>query len=159
MPRCAISLTRAQRWRHTLHLEDVEGRLALAHKNPERALDLAESELAAARKSRSRKIEARALELRGRSLLVLDQREQAETTLKAALRAVEAIGYPPVRWRVLALLGELARREGVTSRAQELLSRSRGVIDEVAAKSPQDGLARSLAGLGERLAEDPEALY
>ena len=86
------------RWRYTLHLEDVEGRLALARKDPERALELAETEFAAARKFRSRKIEARALELRGRSLLALDRREEAERTLKAAVQAAEAIGHPPVRW-------------------------------------------------------------
>src|SRR5262249_12102027 len=74
-----------QRWRYSMHVWDALGRLALVGGEPERAIAHADHELSAARRHRARKVEARALELRARALLVLDRREEAAAAVDDAL--------------------------------------------------------------------------
>ena len=141
-------------WRYRLHLVDAEGRLALARGEPEAALRLAEHELADARARRLRKLEARALDLRAQALLGLDRRDDAGETLREALAAAVAIGYPPVRWRAHALAGELARRQGQRAAAEEAAARGRALVEGASRGLPED-LGRDLRALGERLATAP----
>ncbi len=145
------------RWRYSLHLKDAEARLALARGEPERALPHLESELENARGSGARKVIARALELRGRVELALDDRAAAEASLREALDEARAIGYPPVCWRAHTLLGEVDRRAGRTAEAERSHARARSLVESCAGSLTEAGLVTRLRALGERLAEDPLA--
>ena len=142
-------------WRYRLHLVDAEARLLLARGDAPAALRAAEGELAGARAHGARKLEARALELRGRALLTLDERPEAEAALREAAALAEAIGYPPVGWRAWALAGELARREGDAAGAARAAARVRAATERTAGALQDADLARELLTLGARLAEDP----
>jgi class 3 adenylate cyclase/tetratricopeptide (TPR) repeat protein len=143
------------RWRYGMHLADAEARLALAQGNGETTLLCCDDELAAARHHRSRKVEARALELRGRALLAMDARDEAEPTLAAALEVARAIGHPPVTWRALAGLAEIERRRGRASAAQRLAAEAQSCVASAVGSLSDPGLRRGLSELGERAAADP----
>jgi tetratricopeptide (TPR) repeat protein len=142
------------RWRYGLHLSDALARHALASDEPERALALLDEELAGARRHGARKLEARALELRGRALLTLDRRDQAGDALARALELGRRIEYPPVTWRALSLLAELACRAGRTADGARLAAEARGLVEGLAGAVP-DAERREFRGLGERLVSDP----
>ncbi len=120
------------RWRYTLHLLDTLAQVALVTRDPEQALELADQELAGARKHHARKIEARALELRGRLLLTLDRREEAASTLSEALATADRIGHPPVILRAHSSLAELDRRLGNLSASESHLARRQALADRLA---------------------------
>jgi class 3 adenylate cyclase/tetratricopeptide (TPR) repeat protein len=145
------------RWRYSLHLSDAEARLALARGEPERALPHLEAELSDARGHGARKVLARALELRGRTLLILDDREAAEVDLRKALREAQSIGYPPVCWRVLSLLGEVARRAGSASDAEQSREAAARLIEGCLGSLGDAELSGRLRALGAHLASDPIA--
>jgi class 3 adenylate cyclase/tetratricopeptide (TPR) repeat protein len=145
------------RWRYSLHLSDLEARLALARGEPEQALPHIEAELASARTHGARKVLARAQELRGRALLALDDREAAEADLREALRGAQSIGYPPVCWRALALLGEVARRAGSSSQAEERRAAAGALVEDRVGSLGEAALSARLRALGVLLAEDPIA--
>jgi class 3 adenylate cyclase/tetratricopeptide (TPR) repeat protein len=147
------------RWRYMLHVADVFARAALSRGDPDRALALADDELAGARRQHARKLQARALELRGRALLTMDQREEASQSLGEALRIAKEIGYPPVTWRALSLLAESARRAGEAGDAERLAREARDLVERLARTLPQPELSRELRGLGERLVTDPLGAY
>jgi len=127
-----------------MHLLDGLGRVALARGEPEEALGLADEELARAGRHHAPKIEARAHELRGRALAALDRRAEARAALGAALGVAERIGYPPTQWRSLAVLAELARREGQRAAAEAAEGRSRALVDKLARTLPDTDLRREL---------------
>ena len=120
------------RWRYTLHILDVLGRLALTERDPERALALADQESAGARKHRVPKVEARALVLRGDALLVLDRRDEATAALRDAVRIADAIGYPRAAWGALAGLADVARRAGNGAEAARHAERRRALVGAAA---------------------------
>jgi class 3 adenylate cyclase/tetratricopeptide (TPR) repeat protein len=142
-------------WRYQLHLLDAQARLALAAGRAEHALAFVGRELDGARRHRARKIEARAEELRARTLIRLERTHDAEQALYAARSTAEAIGYAPVRWRCLALESVLAARAGEAGRAEGLAAGVRGLTAALAAALPDARLRRGLARLGERIAGDP----
>ena len=142
-------------WRYRLHLVDAEGRLLLAQGDPDAARAAAERQLAGARGHGARKLEARALELLGRTQLALDRRSEAEATLRDAVALAEGIGYRPVCWRAAALEAELARREGDGDRAERGAAWVRASTEELAGSLAHPDLAGDLRGLGVRLAADP----
>ncbi len=109
-----------------------------------------EAELSSARGHGARKVMARALELRGRALLILDDREAAEVDLRKA----QSIGYPPVCRRALALLGEVARRAGSASGAEQSLEAAAGVIEGCVGSLRDAELSGRLRALGAHLASD-----
>jgi len=117
-----------------LHAADVFARAALSRGEPERALALADDELAGARRQHARKLEARALELRGRALLAMDQREEASQSLGEALGIAKEIGYPPVTWRALSLSAEVARRAGESH--ERLAADGRDLVERLARTLP-----------------------
>jgi tetratricopeptide (TPR) repeat protein len=129
-----------QRWRYGMHVSDALARAELSRGQPEQALALLDEELAAARKHLARKVEARALELQGRALVVLDRREEASRSLEAALEVARGIGYPPATWRSLSLLAE-------------------GLVERLAGSLPETDLRHELGALGERLVSDPLGAY
>jgi tetratricopeptide (TPR) repeat protein len=143
------------RWRYSLHLLHGLARLQLLRGEPENALAAADEELAGARRCATRKIEARAQELRGRALLLLDRRQEAEAALRDALDVAGRIEYPPVLWRALSLSGELARRAGDTAEAERRFARARSLVEAKALAVPEPDLRGEFRALGERLASDP----
>lgn len=143
------------RWRYSLHLLDAEARLALAGGDPEKAASLADEEARLSKERESPKLEARALELAGRARLAMDDRDGAAARLGEAFSIGEAIGYPPVRWRVLALLGEIERRAGTAGNGNESRARARLLVESFSDADLPDPLRRSLQRLGEGLENDP----
>ncbi len=139
------------RWRYGLHLRDVEARLALANGDAERALALAKDELERSKGLLGKKIHARARELYGRVLVVLERPDEAASELTEALRLGEAIGYPPVQWRSLAALAALDRRGGDANRAGEKLARARALLVTIERRMDDDRLIRSLRRVSEQL--------
>ncbi len=132
------------RWRYSLHVGDACGRLALAEKDPERALRLAGEEVDGARRHRARKLEARALGLRGRSLVAMDRRPEAEEALREALGIAQGIGWAPGIWRSLRLLAEVARRSGNRRAAEAHASQAHDTVERLAASLPADDLRAAL---------------
>ncbi len=129
------------RWRYSLHVSDLRGRLELARGEPERALVAADDEIGAARRHRAPKIEARALFLRGSSLLALDRRDEAGAALRDAVVIAERIGYQRGIWQAYRGLAEAARRSGETAAAMAHASRAQSVAEH-AARSLGDGALR-----------------
>jgi tetratricopeptide (TPR) repeat protein len=148
-----------QRWRYGMHVSDALARAELSRGRPEQALALVDEELAAARKHLARKVEARALELKGRALVVLDRREEASRSLEAALEVARGIGYPPATWRSLSLLAELARRAGDRAQADRLSSEACGLVERLAGSLLETELRHEFGALGERLVSDPLGAY
>jgi class 3 adenylate cyclase/tetratricopeptide (TPR) repeat protein len=126
------------RWRYRLHVEDLLGRIALAQERADDALAHADDALAGARRHAAEKLVGRALELRGRALVVLDRRAEAAAALAEALGVAAAIGYPPTQWRALALLTEVARRDGRRADADAAAARARALVDGLASGVPDD---------------------
>jgi tetratricopeptide (TPR) repeat protein len=143
------------RWRYSLHVLDGLARVDVARGAPERALELIEQELEGARSSRSQKLEARALELRGRAWVTMDSRDEAEEALRGALQVARQIEYPPVVWRSLSLLAELARRSGRTSQGDRDATEARRLVEHLSRSLPGAELQQEFGGLGERLVTDP----
>jgi class 3 adenylate cyclase/tetratricopeptide (TPR) repeat protein len=146
------------RWRYSMHLLDAKARVALARGDPDGALALLDRELEEAHRNRARKVEARALELRGRVLASAGEDGASEEALCGALEIARGIEYPPVTWRALSLLAELERRRGRSEAARRRGAEWRAVIGYVAARLPEDG-ARHFHALAERLESDPLGAY
>src|SRR5262249_38349493 len=127
----------------TLHVRDALGRIALVRRDPERALGLADVELAAAARLDLKRIMARAHDLRARALVDLDRRDEARAASAEALALAEPIGYPARRWKAHALSAEIARRAGDRSGADAADARARACVDAIAAILPDD-LRRAL---------------
>jgi tetratricopeptide (TPR) repeat protein len=140
------------RWRYSLHVRDALGRIALVRREPERALALADVELAAATRLDLKRIMIRAGELRARALVDLDRRDAARATLTDALALADRIGYPPGQWKTLGHLAELARRAGDRSGAEVTLARARERVDAVAATLSDD--LRRVLYAGARVGHD-----
>ncbi|HBZ70687.1 MAG TPA: hypothetical protein DEP35_13520 [Deltaproteobacteria bacterium] len=132
------------RWRYALHIANGLGRVALAQRDPERALAHADHEFAGALRHRAPKLEARALGLRGAALLLEDRREEAEAALSQAVAVADRIAYPCASWSALLLLAELERRRGHDDSAAAYLARAQSLRDVVAASLPEAALRKSL---------------
>jgi class 3 adenylate cyclase/tetratricopeptide (TPR) repeat protein len=147
------------RWRYQLHLLDAMARLALARGEPEAALRLVEDELVGAQRHGALKLVARASELRARALLHIDQRPEAEESIREALQVGARIEYAPVLWRGHSLKGEVARREGDDSAAREHRARARDAVARLEPAVPDARSRKEFAALGESLEADPLASY
>ncbi|TFH22471.1 MAG: tetratricopeptide repeat protein, partial [Myxococcales bacterium] len=146
-----------QRWRYSLHVDDAVARISLARGEPEDALRLVDAELSRARTSTVRKVEARALELRGRTLLAMERHDEAVETLTNGLEVGRTLRYPPAIWRCLYDLAELARRRGSRADADRHTAEADTLIESLAVPLADTVLAESLRRLGSRLAADPHA--
>ena len=147
------------RWRWSMHLDDMSARLALARGDADGALVRVDAELARTRQRTAHKIEARALELRGRVLLTMDRRDEARDSLRQALELATRIEHPPVIWRALSLLGEAANRSDQRDVAQQHFAAIRKLVSSTAPSIPREELRSEFRGLGERLLNDPLAAY
>ncbi|HYC22334.1 MAG TPA: hypothetical protein VEI94_06505, partial [Candidatus Bathyarchaeia archaeon] len=132
------------RWRYSLHLDDALGRVALARGEPERALALARKECAAAQLHRAPKIEARGLELAGRALVALEDREEARRALEAAIGKAREIGHPRVSWQALGLLAELEAQLGRIEAVRELEAEQHSLVERAAGTLADEQLRRQL---------------
>ena len=112
-------------------------------------------ELEAAGVHGSRKLEARALELRGRCLVAMDRRDEATEALDRALEIARRLGNPPVQWRALALLAELARRAGDGAGSERHANAARQLAEAHSRTLTDAGLRRSLHALADGLVADP----
>jgi hypothetical protein len=130
-----------------MHLEDAQGRLALARGRPEQALLHAERQLGAARRHSAAKLEARALDLRARALAAQERRDEALDAVAQHLAIAERIGYARARWVGLGLAGELERREGRASRAEAHAVEQARVIAALAKSLSDSELRQSLLSL------------
>jgi class 3 adenylate cyclase/tetratricopeptide (TPR) repeat protein len=135
---------RFMRWRYTLHAADALGRVALARRDPERALALADEELAGAQRHDVHKVELRALELRARALLMAERPGDADTVLSRASVLADRIGYRRGQWVVLRLQADVARRAGHTADAAEYDARCRAIVERLAGAVPDADLRRAL---------------
>ena len=127
------------------------GTRALDRGEVRRAID----ELEAAGVHGSRKLEARALELRGRCLVAMDRRDEATEALDRALEIARRLGNPPVQWRALALLAELARRAGDGAGSERHANAARQLAEAHSRTLTDAGLRRSLHALADGLVVDP----
>jgi class 3 adenylate cyclase/tetratricopeptide (TPR) repeat protein len=147
------------KWRWSLHLLDTTARLALSRGDAETALAKVETELLGTRQRPVLKLEARALELRGRVLLTMDRRDEAVASLSEALELARRIEHPPVAWRALSLLGEVADRNGLNDAQAQCFAELRRLAGSKASSIPRDELRSEFRGLIDRLISDPMGSY
>ena len=102
---------------------------------------------------------ARALELRGRALVVADQRDEARQALEQALEIAVGIEYPPVVWRAHSLVAELARRSGDRATADHHAAQARRLVERLSRSLADPELRREFGALGVELTTDPLAAY
>jgi class 3 adenylate cyclase/tetratricopeptide (TPR) repeat protein len=140
----AVSEDPWMRWRYTLHITHGRGCVALARKDPLRALALADHELAGARRHRAPKLEVRALGLRGAALLLEDRREEAAAVLSQTIALADRIAYPRESWKALSLLAELEQRTGHDAQADAYTARALALRNAVAASLPDATLRKNL---------------
>jgi tetratricopeptide (TPR) repeat protein len=145
------------RWRYGIHALYARARYLLARGEPELALPLIDSQVEGARRHEAAKIQARALELRGRTFLMLDRRDDAEAALHDALRIARDIAYPPSAWRSLAMLAELARRAGNAQDARRHGAEASQIIAALIANLTDDTLSTALRNFGAHVIDDPLA--
>jgi len=147
------------RWRWSLHLHDALARVDLARGDAERALDRVDAEISGARERFAQKIEARGLELRGRTLAFMDRRDEAENSLLEALAIATRIEHPPIAWRALSLMGEVARRRGDTDLAERHFGEVGALVESKLSSIGRSELRSEFRAMGERLIADPLAAY
>ena len=70
-----------------------------------------------------------------------------------------ALEHPPVAWRALGLLAELARRRGDTRGSEEQLATVSKMFDSLAPRIADPNLRQQFLGLGERVVDDPLGSY
>jgi class 3 adenylate cyclase/tetratricopeptide (TPR) repeat protein len=145
------------RWRYGIHAQYARARYLLARGEPELALPLIDSQVEAARRHEAAKIHARALELRGRTFLMLDRRDDAEAALHDALRIARDIAYPPSAWHSLAMLAELARRAGSAQDARRHGAEASQMIAALITNLTDDTLRVGLRDFGAQVIDDPLA--
>jgi tetratricopeptide (TPR) repeat protein len=104
----------------------------------------ATASLEGASKGQLRKHLAWARTLLGDIAALEDRVDQARMEYDAALRIFEVYSCPTVEWRVRKIRGELARRTGEGSVADEHLGRSRRLVGQLAASVEDDRLRRIL---------------
>jgi tetratricopeptide (TPR) repeat protein len=107
---------------HTQYLTSLTGVLlgeALAPRDPERALDVAETALGVARASGHRAIEAELLRVKASALLSLDA-EVAEAAAREGLELAEKLGLGPEQGHGLLTLGDIIAAKGDALKAEEL---------------------------------------
>ena len=137
------------RWRYSLHLIDSLARVELARGELDRALELADEQLARGRPHRAPKIAARALELRGHVLLQMDRREEAREAAGGSIEAASKIRHPSVQWRGLEILAEVAQRDGDSAGAEAFRAQRRELLTSIGERLPDAGLRRALLASSE----------
>jgi hypothetical protein len=135
-----------------MHLFDALGRAALRRGDPEAALAHGTEELTRARRHCAPKVEARALDLRGRALLAMDRFDEAEEMLTAAVGVAEGISYPRIAWQARLALATIKHRTGAAAEGKALALRSQAAVEQLTTSIPSPDLAGALRGEFDRLA-------
>jgi tetratricopeptide (TPR) repeat protein len=146
-------------WRYSLHLLRAQARLDLAQGDPQSAIGKLDQVLAGARGHSAKKLEALALELRGRAYSWMDQRGAARTALEEALTLAQSIEHPPVVWRAHSLLGELDRRDENAAGAAGRFADARALIEEKSRTLRDDSLRGEFRAVADLLKSDPIGSY
>jgi len=120
------------RWRYGLHVLDARARIELADGAPDRALALARRAATGARDRSAPKLEVRALELAGRCLAAMDERDEADALLCDAGRIAAGLGYARAAWEIPALRAVLATRSGRATDAGALGAHAAGAASRLA---------------------------
>jgi class 3 adenylate cyclase len=147
------------RWRWSVHLLNQQARLWLARGEPERALAVSAREIDAAASAGAHKLIARSQELRGRILLTMDERDDAEAELDAAVALSERIEHPSIQWRARSLLAEIARRRGDAARHERELALALHCFESVSTGVPAGQPREDFARMGALLSEAPLQSY
>ena len=85
----------------------------------------------------------------------MDRRDEAGQALGDALIVARRILYPPVAWRSLGLLGELARRSGDARASSRHFMQASALVEQKAQTLTEPEHRRALRTMGQRLAVDP----
>ncbi|MFV1977932.1 MAG: hypothetical protein ACC649_01135, partial [Myxococcota bacterium] len=81
------------------------------------------------------------------------------TALREAHQTATRIEHPPVAWRALSLMGEVARRQSNSKDAERHFSDVRTLVENTASSIERDELRSGFRGMAERLVADPLAAY
>lgn len=114
--------------------------LALAQAHPARGLEMIDRLFAADTPAVEGQSGLRVLKLRGDTLAALRRFTEAETMYTAALEIASASGARPAHWRVCLALGKLYQAHDRKTEAEEMFTRARTVIEELATTIPQQSL-------------------
>jgi len=132
------------RWRFSLHVLDVEARIAMARGDFDAGIRLAEQQIAGAAKHEAPKIEARAATLRASLLLSMDRRGEVREALRTAAAVAERIRYGRGSVEILRLVADTHRRDGERDEADEAVARARSILTRSAGSLTDDNLRRKL---------------
>ena len=146
-------------WRYAPNLLDAQARIHLSRGELDRGLELAERGLQETSRASCAKLEARALETRGRLLLAMDRRDEAEPALHQALEFARSIGHPPMIWRAASLLAEVALCRGLAEDTERWQAQTLTCVERSELNLPDAELRAGLRDLGHRLITDPLASH
>jgi tetratricopeptide (TPR) repeat protein len=131
-------------WRYAQHLFHSVGVLCLARGDVEAALAYADECLSSAETSGSVKNIVKARRLRGQALLAQGEFPLADVELATALAITRQLGNPPQLWTTLSVVGDLRAVQGRAVEAREAYREAVQIVDEVAARLPDDRLRQAL---------------
>jgi DNA-binding CsgD family transcriptional regulator len=114
--------------------------LALAHGDPDLALDITDRLIASAANVSGEQVIPHLWKLRGEALGALHRAAEAETTLRAAQESAHAQGLRPLLWRICVALGKLYQTQTHQEEAEQAFSTARTLIEELAANVPDEHL-------------------
>ncbi len=106
--------------------------LALARRQPGRALEAIEQLSLAGEKTAEGQNGLRVLKLRGEALAALQRPVEAEEALRAAQAMSVTEGARPRQWRIGVVLGNLYQAQGRNTEAEQAFAAARMVIEELA---------------------------
>jgi hypothetical protein len=132
------------RWRYALHVDDLLARVDLGRGALDAAAGRVTTTLAAARRYRAPKLEARALILQADLQLRGAQPDTAAVSLHAALAVATRIEYARACWQALARLAEVERRAGRAGAAAEHEAHRRALVERVSAETRDADLRQQL---------------
>jgi tetratricopeptide (TPR) repeat protein len=116
----------------SFHVTLVQGRIALARGEHAHALEIAETVLERLRDWEIRPFVAEALLLKGRSLAVSGNADEAELALAEARSEAERLEHRLVLWQILAELSQVASARGDEGQSAKLRSEARGIVERIA---------------------------
>jgi tetratricopeptide (TPR) repeat protein len=117
--------------------------IALAHGEPERALEIIGQLIASAANAKPDGSNIlRVSMLRGQALVALSKYAEAETAYKAAREIADAQGALPVLWKIHAALGKLHRLQGRSADAETAFNIARGIVVKLAEDISDDAMRK-----------------
>jgi DNA-binding CsgD family transcriptional regulator len=115
------------------HIWSARAELALAQREPERALGIVEQLIASAPNVSDAGTIPYLSHLRGKALIMLNRVEEAEMALQHAQAGAITQGARQLLWRIALDLGHLSRRKSRQEAAEQAFATARGLIEELAA--------------------------